>query len=228
MDVVALISGGKDSCFASHCALLQGQRIVALANLFTPIELDSWMYQSAATDIVGLYAQTFGVPMYRSPLTSATKPHLDEDFSHSDAPMTEINEVELLYNLLYRIKLDFPSLRGVVSGAILSNYQRVRIEHICARLGLVSLSPLWERDQDALLQEMIDEGMEAVLVKVAALGLDHKHLGKSIQTLQPHLRKLASQFGLNVCGEGGEYESLTLNAPFFLVSFPFLKVSFVR
>lgn len=52
--------------------------------------------------------------------------------------------------------------------------------------------------------------------QVAALGLEpHKHLGKSIQQLQPHLHRLRDRFGCNVCGEGGEYETLTLDCPAF-------------
>ncbi len=53
-------------------------------------------------------------------------------------------------------------------------------------------------------------------VQVAAIGLDpNKHLGKSISQLQHHLRRLHDQFGCNVCGEGGEYETLTLDCPAF-------------
>jgi diphthine-ammonia ligase len=63
---------------------------------------------------------------------------------------------------------------------------------------------------------MIDSQLHAVLVKVAALGLEpHRHLGRSLAHLQPHLRRIAAQFGGNICGEGGEYESLTLDCPLF-------------
>uniref|UniRef100_A0A1I7XPP1 Diphthamide synthetase n=1 Tax=Heterorhabditis bacteriophora TaxID=37862 RepID=A0A1I7XPP1_HETBA len=53
MDVVGLISGGKDSCYNMMCAVKQGHRIVALANLHPPEgngELDSFMYQSVGSD----------------------------------------------------------------------------------------------------------------------------------------------------------------------------------
>jgi len=63
---------------------------------------------------------------------------------------------------------------------------------------------------------MVDSQVHAILVKVAALGLDpHKHLGKSISQLQPYLHRLNSLYGSNVCGEGGEYETLTLDCPVF-------------
>lgn len=63
---------------------------------------------------------------------------------------------------------------------------------------------------------MISSGMEAIIIKIAAMGLStKKHLGKSIKELEPEFHRLHKEFGLNVCGEGGEYESFTLNCPIF-------------
>ena len=55
---------------------------------------------------------------------------------------------------------------------------------------------LWHRDQTELLAEMVDCGMESILIKVAAMGLDpKKHLGKTIGELQDELNRLVR--GLN-------------------------------
>merc|ERR1719402_1894156 len=89
------------------------------------------------------------------------------------------DEVEDLYTLLEKVKTEI-GVDGVCVGAILSDYQRVRVENVCLRLGLTPLAFLWRRDQAELLQEMVDTGMESVLVKVACLGLTDKHLGKSL------------------------------------------------
>ena len=78
------------------------------------------------------------------------------------------------------------------SGAILSDYQRVRVENVCSRLGLVSLSYLWRRDQAELFDEMIDAKVEAILIKVATLGLDGKHLGLSLSQVRDHLHKMVN------------------------------------
>lgn len=68
----------------------------------------------------------------------------------------------------------------------------------CSRLGLVSLAYLWRRDQGELLQEMIESGVEAVVIKVAALGLDpNKHLGMRLVEIQPHLIKMVNTRMLN-------------------------------
>lgn len=51
---------------------------------------------------------------------------------------------------------------------------------------------------------------------MASLGLTpERHLGKSIKELQGHLVKMQEKYGVNVCGEGGEYETFTLDCPLF-------------
>jgi hypothetical protein len=57
----------------------------------------------------------------------------------------------------------------------------------CRRLGLTTLAYLWQRDQGELLSEMIDAGMEAILIKVAGIGLKPMHLGKTLAEMQPLL-----------------------------------------
>ncbi|XP_031277992.1 diphthine--ammonia ligase isoform X2 [Pistacia vera] len=131
--------------------------------------------------------------------------------------MTPGDEVEDMFILLNEVKRQIPSVTAVSSGAIASDYQRLRVESVCSRLGLVSLAYLWKQDQSILLHEMITNGIKAITVKVAAMGLDAgKHLGKEIAFLDSYLHKLKELYGINVCGEGGEYETLTLDCPIFV------------
>jgi diphthine-ammonia ligase len=49
---------------------------------------------------------------------------------------------------------------------------------------------------------------------VAAAGLrPERHLGATLCTMWPVLHSLRARYGINVCGEGGEYETLTLDCP---------------
>ena len=58
--------------------------------------------------------------------------------------------------------------------------------------------------------------MKAILVKVAGAGLQPtKHLGKDLASLSVELKRLHSKYGLDLCGEGGEYESLVCDLPSF-------------
>jgi diphthine-ammonia ligase len=60
-------------------------------------------------------------------------------------------------------------------------------------LGLTSLAYLWKRNQKELLKEMIDSHIDAIIIKVATMGLEpNKHLGKTISEMYPHLLKIVS------------------------------------
>ncbi len=69
------------------------------------------------------------------------------------------HQVEDLLELLQEVKKSHSDVTGVSVGAILSSYQRVRVEDVCRRLSLTSLSYLWQRDQVELLAEMIACGV---------------------------------------------------------------------
>lgn len=212
MRFVALVSGGKDSCYALHRLADEGHDLVALANLVPPIngEMDSYMYQTVGQNVVLMYAEALGVPCFQRTISGQP---LNQTMEYEQVHVGD--EVEDLYELLKQIQGEL-SFEAVSCGAIHSKYQRVRAENVCARLGLKLLSPLWGREQSELLQEMIDYPIDAILIKVAGIGLEpEKHLGRSLSEMIEHLKKVNARFGFNVCGEGGEYESLTLDAPLF-------------
>ncbi|XP_035674610.1 diphthine--ammonia ligase-like [Branchiostoma floridae] len=211
MRVVALISGGKDSCYNMMQCVAEGHQIVALANLRPQgkDELDSYMFQTVGHDAIDLYAEAMSLPLFRRTIQGGSV-QVGMDYTPTDA-----DEVEDLFLLLQEIKEEV-EIEAVSVGAILSDYQRVRVENVCSRLGLTSLGYLWRRDQQELLQEMIDSQVHAILIKVAALGLDpDKHLGLTLQQIYPHMLKMNEKYGLNICGEGGEYETFTLDCPLF-------------
>jgi diphthine-ammonia ligase len=80
---------------------------------------------------------------------------------------------------------------------------------------MTSLAYLWQRDQVQLLKEMLEWPINAIVVKVCSYGLQAKHLGAQLSALQPLLIKLKQSCGMNVCGEGGEYETIVLDCPLF-------------
>lgn len=211
MKTVALISGGKDSCFCMMQCVAAGHDIVALANLY-PVgedELDSFMFQTVGHQGVKIIGEAMGLPLYREPTLGKSK------MQEKNYTPTDDDEVEDLYRLLKKVK-ECEKIEAVSSGAIASDYQRMRVENVCSRLGLISLSYLWQRNQEELLNEMIQCSVNAIIIKVAALGLKSQHLGKSLVEMQSHLKKMNEKYGLNVCGEGGEYETFTLDCPLYI------------
>ncbi|KAF0933447.1 hypothetical protein E2562_018543 [Oryza meyeriana var. granulata] len=190
------------------------QSIVALANLI-PVddavdELDSYMYQTVGHQIVVSYAKCMGLPLFRRRIRGSSR---EQGLKYN---VTAGDEVEDMFALLSEVKRQIPSITAVSSGAIASDYQRLRVESVCSRLGLVSLAYLWKQDQTLLLDEIIRRGIVAITVKVAAMGLKPSaQLGKELAELKCHLLQMNESYGINVCGEGGEYETLTLDCPLF-------------
>ena len=140
MKFVALLSGGKDSVYAVMEAERFGHELVGAAHLHPADEavdeVDSFCFQSAAHGAVAGVAAALGVPLARRPITGTAATQ-----ALVYAP-TAGDEVEDLLALLRDCQSKFPGLEAVSSGAILSNYQRTRVEDVCRRLGLRSLSYL--------------------------------------------------------------------------------------
>eukprot|EP00475_Leptophrys_vorax_P011811 TRINITY_DN18304_c0_g1_i1.p1 TRINITY_DN18304_c0_g1~~TRINITY_DN18304_c0_g1_i1.p1 ORF type:complete len:729 (+),score=136.27 TRINITY_DN18304_c0_g1_i1:27-2189(+) len=235
MDVVVLVSGGKDSITSACIAVALGHRIAALANLrpdssnerapSTGIdeELDSHMFQTVGTaSLVPAIARQCwrkqqdgsDVPFFTADLSiqDCMRDNVKSNTLHYDHEANPDAEIEIMFNLIKRVVQNVPSIRACVSGAILSNYQRLRVESVCQRLGLISLAPLWRIDQSRLLDFMIDIAkIDAVLMKTACYGLQpRKLLGRSIA----EARSVLGITG-NPCGEGGEYETIVLSCPLF-------------
>jgi len=209
--VVALVSGGKDSTYTIHQCVSAGHDVVALAHLKPPPnkeELDSYMYQSVGSNVVEYVSRALGVKLYEREISGTP---VAQELGYE---RTENDEVEDLYELLSEIKKE-TEITAVCSGAIFSTYQKNRVEEVCARLGLVSIAPLWEREQETLLQEMIDTQLQIRIIKVASIGLGKSHVGQQASELIPHFSSINKKFGFNVCGEGGEYESLVTDCPLF-------------
>lgn len=88
---------------------------------------------------------------------------------------------------------------------------RLYREKQLATAGMTAVFPLWKKDTAAMVQELEDTGIEALLVCVNDRYLDKSFLGRRVN--RELLRDLPP--GVDPCGENGEYHSLVLDAPFF-------------
>lgn len=167
------------------------------------------MYQTVGHDATHLIGEAMGLPLYRMtisgtavnqtatygsrlPATAGSDTAAAAKGDHPVDAQPMHDETEDLYNLLRLVKSHHAEVNAVSVGAILSNYQRVRVEHVARRIDIdmVPLSFLWQRDQRALLDEMCAAGMHSVLIKVAGAGLEERDLGKSLVQMRPKLHKL--------------------------------------
>ena len=244
MKVIGLVSGGKDSIFNLLECVRLGHTIVCIANLHPPAdnkggeeeivqELDSYMFQTVGHTAIEALGAAMGLPLVRRATRGkalSTGVQYDAMVGQriskpsADTAMCG-DEVEDMLLLVRDCLALFPDATAVSSGAILSSYQRTRVEHVCGRLGLTSLGFMWRRRQPPLLRSMVNSGLDAALIKVSSYGLKPSHVGCSLGDMVPFLLAGQADFGLNVCGEGGEYESFCRHCPGLYAKG---KVEFVR
>lgn len=222
--MVALISGGKDSLFSILHFQANGHNVVALANLHPrqdePEDLESYMYQTIGHAVIPLYEQALGLPLYRQEIVGAAVNH-----EKSYGPGGGEDETESLIPLLKKVIAAHPDVNAVSTGAILSDYQRTRVESVALRLGLTPLSYLWQwptlppQTQTSLLEDMAAVGQDSRIIKVASGGLDDGFLWQNVADRRTihRLSKAAERFGNAgdgaVLGEGGEFETLAVSGP---------------
>ena len=191
MRLACLYSGGKDSTYSAYLMEQQGHRVCTLVNI-VPSDPYSWVFHTLNLDAVPQMAQAMGKRLVSVP---------------SDG--TEEGDLAAL-----RKGLEGLNVEGVVVGAIASDYQWDRINGVCESMGLRLFAPMWRKDQLTLLNDMVDAGVKAIIVGVFAEGLDEKWLGRTIDhACIEDLVEVSKKHGLNVSGEGGEYETMALDSP---------------
>ncbi len=192
MRLAALTSGGKDSIYAIQLAIREGHEITDLVTI-EPDRDDSYMFHSANIHMVDLISSSAGIPL-------TTQTTLGEKEK-------ELEDLEMALGHL--------DIEGVVVGAIESEYQASRVRRICNTLGIEMVAPLWHVEPELLIRDMI-RVMDIMIVHVSAMGLDEEWLGRTIDdTVIDALIDLNRRYGIHICGEGGEYETLVLDAPLY-------------
>ena len=192
MVYAALSSGGKDSILACQKALDAGLEVRYMVTV-RPADPDSYMFHSANLDAVRAIADAAGMEYV--------------EIQSGGEKEAELAELEAGLAAL--------EVEGIVTGAVGSVYQRDRLAAIADRLGLALVAPLWGMDPEALLREVAAR-LDAIIVVTAADGLDESFLGAHFDdALIDRLKRVAAARQIHLAGEGGEYESLTLDAPFY-------------
>ena len=191
MRVAALISGGKDSMLAAH-KIAEEHELCLLIGVI-PAKQDSYMFHSVNLHMIDAIAKCMDLPLVKAKVSGIEEIEVDE-----------------LYHELKGLEVD-----GICIGGLESEYQRKRFLKVCKKLGLEMLSPLWKVDSDIIMKE-VSEKFDSIIVSVSAMGLDESFLGRRIdEKCIEDLKKVREKFGIHLAGEGGEYETLVLDAPLF-------------
>lgn len=206
----ALFSSGKDSTYAVYLMKKHNYSVECLITIKSENK-DSFMFHTPNIDLASLQAEAMGIPLI-------------EHFTKGEKE----SELKDLKDAIKKAK-DAYKIEGVITGALFSNYQRERIEKVCDELSLPVFSPLWHKDQENEIREIINAKFEFVLSSIAAYGLDKSWLGRVITHKDvDKLVELNKKYGINVAGEGGEFESLVIDCPLFNKKLKILNYNIVE
>lgn len=195
MKVAVLFSGGKDSTYTVWVLHHLGWEISSLITV-KPSTVDSWMFHYPDLEWTPLQADAMGFP-------------------HRMIQARGDDELVELQDVLVAMKRDL-GIVGLATGAIASDYQKVRFDNMCDAIRLRSFSPLWHKRPELLVDDLAKAGFRIVITAVAAKGLDETWLGRELSDEDwKRLSGLSKIHGIHLTGEGGEYESFVLDAPFF-------------
>ena len=195
MRVCSLYSGGKDSNYALHWAVLHGFSVCCLG-VVAPRGWESRLFHYPGVWLTALQARALGVPRIL----------VEEEAAGG--------EWEALLLLMERCREG--GAEGVVSGALLSDYQRLRFAAAAEEAGLRSYTPLWRKNQEEYMRSLVREGFVVLVVSVQAYGLPGSLVGRVLdEGLVEEVIRRARLYGFNPAFEGGEAETLVLDAPLF-------------
>ena len=187
-----MFSGGKDSVFAFHWAVMHGFRVDCLLT-FRPSRGDSMLFH-VPIDAVSMQGEALGVPV------------LFIDVGGNE-------EEDLVRGLRLAASR---GVEGIVTGALLSDFQRIRVSVAAGAVGLRVFNPLWRKDQGNYLRWLVGHGFQFMIISITALGIPPIFLGRIIDSRDvEELIRLSRRFGFNAAFEGGEAETLVVDAPFF-------------
>ncbi len=192
-----LFSGGKDSVYAGFLAKKQGYELSCLISVFSENK-DSYMFHTPSIEKVKSQAKVMEIPL----LIKKTKGKKEE----------ELIDLE---NVIKQAKTKY-KIEAIITGAIKSVYQASRIQKICNKLDLECFNPLWQKNEEEYLKELIKNNFKIIITGVAAYPLDKSWLGKEInKKYLKDVKSLYKKYKIHMAGEGGEFETFVLDCPLF-------------
>lgn len=190
MKVAAAWSGGKDSCFACYKAMREGYDVAQLLIMMSNQSTSNFHMISA--ELLDAQSQSIGIPI----LKQVTAPNTYEQ-----------NFKKAL------LQMKAKGVEGLVTGDVydVALHEAGWLDRICKATGLEPVRPLWHRNTLQIINEFIDAGFKATVVRVKNEVLGVEWLGRQVN------KQFLAELPANVdpCGENGEFHTFVTDGPNF-------------
>ncbi len=192
MKVAVLWSGGKESCLAYRKATTQGYDVACIATF-----VGKRPFLCHPLPLMSLQSKAISIPHLRMEVKEPYR----KEYKKAISRLVDINGIE-----------------GVVTGdiSLVNTVHRNWIEGICEELGVHTIKPLWGLKTNQILNEVISQGFKAIFTCVRQPWFDEEWLGSDLDRDRlKRLKALNDEYGIDLCGEKGEYHTMVIDAPIF-------------
>jgi len=192
MKVVASWSGGKDSCFACYKAIQEGYDVSQLLIMMSDPSTSN--FHMISSELLDAQSQAIRIPIVKWTTTPET---YEQDFKKA------------------LLQMKAKGVEGVVTGDVydVALHEAGWLDRICKEVGLKPVKPLWHRDTQQILNEFINEGFKATVVRVKTDVLGMEWLGRQVN--KEFFNDLLKLGTVDPCGERGEFHTFVTDGPLF-------------
>ena len=190
MKFVLSYSCGKDSTLALHKMIHEGHEPVGLLVMMNREMRRSW-FHGVDKELLNAISESLDIPLI----------------------LCETSGEE------YHTALEDGLRLAMTKGAEIAVFGDIDIDgHLiwcrerCAAIGIESLFPLWRRDREEIVREILLLGYQCVIKCVSNEKLPQNLLGK---VLDEFVLEKMKYLNVDICGENGEYHTIVLDGPVF-------------
>jgi diphthine-ammonia ligase len=200
LKVAASWSGGKDSCFACYKAIQEGYDVAQLLIMMSNKNRSNFHMISSA--LLDAQSQAIGIPIVKWVAAPNT---YEQDFKKA------------------LLQMKAKGVEGLVTGDVydVALHEAGWLDRVCNEVGLEPVKPLWHRDTGQIINEFINVGFKAIVVRVKNELLGLEWLGRQVN--KKFVEDLAKLGTVDPCGERGEFHTFVTDGPLFKNSIEILE-----
>lgn len=190
MKFAVSFSGGKDSMLALHKMVEAGHEPVALLVMYRQEEGRSWVHGIEPQLLAGI-GEALKIPL----ICCGAKPEsYDADMERGLRQAGELGAEVCVFG-----DIDTPGHR---------EWDEAR----CAAAGLDAVLPLWQWNREAAVRKTLELGYQCLIKCIRRDILPEGWLGRPLS--MDYVEQMVS-WGVDACGENGEYHTIVVDGPLF-------------